>query len=183
MTAIVGLTDGKTVWIGGDSAGCSGSDLSVRADPKVFRNGEFVFGFTSSFRMGQLLRYKFTPPKHRQDQDIFEYMATAFVDGIRQCLKDGGFAKKENETESGGTFLIGYCGRLFAVEGDYQVMECADQYDAVGCGANIARGALFASADSAISPEVRVLLALRAAERHTASVRGPFRVETTPTTA
>jgi hypothetical protein len=51
MTCIVGLVDGGRVWLGGDSAGVSGWDLTVRADRKVFRNGPYVMGFTTSFRM------------------------------------------------------------------------------------------------------------------------------------
>ena len=32
---------------------------------KVFHNGEFIMGFTDSFRMGQLLQYKLQiPPQH-----------------------------------------------------------------------------------------------------------------------
>ena len=62
MTCIVGLIDGNRVWMGGDSAGVSGLDITVRSDPKVFRNGDFLIGFTSSFRMGQLLAFRLRPP-------------------------------------------------------------------------------------------------------------------------
>lgn len=51
MTCIVGLEHNGRVYIGADSAGVSGWDLTVRADKKVFRNGSFLFGFTDSFRM------------------------------------------------------------------------------------------------------------------------------------
>jgi hypothetical protein len=37
MTAIVGLVQAGSVYIGGDSAGVSGMSLTVRADAKVFR--------------------------------------------------------------------------------------------------------------------------------------------------
>ena len=57
MTCIVGLVHEGVVYIGGDSAGVGGMSLTVRADEKVFQNGEFLMGFTTSFRMGQLLRY------------------------------------------------------------------------------------------------------------------------------
>jgi hypothetical protein len=55
MTCIVGLRQGGKVFIGGDSAGISGWDVTVRADPKVFLSGPYAMGFTSSFRLGQLL--------------------------------------------------------------------------------------------------------------------------------
>ena len=50
------------MYIGGDRAGVAGLSLTVRADEKVFQNGEFLMGFTTSFRMGQLLRYSLKPP-------------------------------------------------------------------------------------------------------------------------
>ena len=42
MTCIVGLVEKGNVYIGGDSAGVGGYSLTVRADRKVFRNGDFV---------------------------------------------------------------------------------------------------------------------------------------------
>lgn len=57
MTCIVGLVDGDRVILGGDSAGIAGWHLQLRADEKVFRNGPYAIGFTTSFRMGQILRY------------------------------------------------------------------------------------------------------------------------------
>lgn len=175
MTCIVGFVEGNTIWIGGDSAGVGGLSLTVRADQKVFRNDGMLFGFTTSFRMGQLLRYALKIPDHDPRVDIEQYMATCFIDAVRDCLKTHGCARKESETEHGGTFLVGYKSRLFAIYDDYQIEDSANGYNAVGCGGEIARGALFAS--SGISGRERAELALRAAEQHSAGVRGPFHIE------
>ena len=174
MTCIVGLVHEGTVFIGGDSAGVAGLSLVVRADEKVFRNGDFLMGFTTSFRMGQLLRYKLNPPRRHPDDRVAKYMVVDFIDAVRECLKAGGWASKENETEQGGTFLVGYSGHLFTVEGDYQAGQPEDGYAAVGSGQDIARGSLFATQGQ--EPRSRVLTALRAAERFNAGVRGPFHV-------
>lgn len=131
MTAIVGLAQSGAVYIGGDSAGVSGTSLTVRADTKVFRKSRYLFGFTTSFRMGQLIRYSLTLPKPAGDLDAF--MATTFIDAVRDCLKGGGWAAKENDREEGGTFLVGVRGQLFAVYDDYQVAKAADGFAAVGC--------------------------------------------------
>ena len=168
------VCDQGKVWIGGDSAGVSGWDVTIRADSKVFKNGEFLFGFTTSFRMGQLIQYAFQPPKQMEDQDVFAYMCTTFVDALRSCFKAGGFAKRDSEVESAGTFLVGYRGRLFEISGDYQVGESVDGYLSCGCGREYASGAMFATKDLALSPEERLVLALRAAEHHSAAIRGPF---------
>ncbi|MCA1409268.1 MULTISPECIES: hypothetical protein [Sinorhizobium/Ensifer group] len=176
MTCIVGLINNGSVHIGGDSAGVAGLSLTVRADRKVFRNRDFIFGFTSSFRMGQLLAHSFQPPKRHPEQDVYAFMVTEFVDALRQCLKAGGYAQCHNEGERGGTFLVGYVGRLFKIESDYQVAESVDGFGACGCGEQVALGALFASSDA--PPRERLEIALNAAERFSAGVRGPFHFET-----
>jgi ATP-dependent protease HslVU (ClpYQ) peptidase subunit len=172
MTAIVGLAHRGRVLIGGDSAGVSGLDLTVRADTKVFHNGPYLFGFTTSFRMGQLMHHALKPPPPKQRLERF--MTTRFVDAVRSCLKDGGWARKENDREEGGTFLVGVQGQLFVVYSDYQVGQAADGYAAIGSGDQIAHGALYATAGTDLSPRRRVLLALAAAERFNAGVRAPF---------
>lgn len=172
MTAVVGLVHGGSVYIGGDSAGVAGMSLTVRADTKVFRKKRYLFGFTTSFRMGQLIRYSLKLPKPPRDLDRF--MATTFVDALRDCLKAGGWAAKENDREEGGTFLVGVDGHLFTVYSDYQVAKAADGFAAVGCGDEIALGALFATARTGLRPRRRVMGALAAAERFSAGVRGPF---------
>lgn len=174
MTCIVGIVDGGRVVMGADSAGCSGWAMEIRKDPKLFRVGAFVIGYTSSFRMGQLLRFKFHPADHPATMDCEEYMATLFVDGIRDVFKAGGFAAKEKEQESGGCFLVGYRDRLFKIESDYQVGETLAGFDAVGCGAQLALGAMDATISATISTEERINAALRAAENWSNGVRGPF---------
>lgn len=173
MTCIVGLAEQGTVWMGGDSAGANGSwSLELRSDSKVFQRGPYLMGFTTSFRMGQLLRYSLDPVAPEGDLD--EFMSTAFVDAVRKCLKDGGFAKKDSEREEGGTFLVGVHGRLFTVHDDYQVAEQVTPYAAVGCGADIALGVMYAT--DHLEPSHRLRIALDAAERHSAGVRGPFTI-------
>jgi hypothetical protein len=180
MTCIVGVTDGETVTIGGDSAGVSGWDLTVRADAKVWATKGWAFGFTTSFRMGQILRWSFEPPD-LGGVPLERYMATTFVDSIRQCLKDGGWAKVESGREEGGSFLVGHAGRLFEVRDDFQVGESVVPFAAVGCGASYALGALHVVED--INTEKCVLRALEVAAHCSAGVRGPFHLVTTEPTA
>lgn len=176
MTAIVGLVAGKSIYMGGDSAGIDGYDLVIRADEKVFTVGPYVMGFCGSFRVGQLLRYSLTPPTPRA-KDLPRFMATTFVDAVRKCLNDGGAAFREHGIEQGGTFLVGVKGRLFCVESDYQVGEAEHPFVAIGCGAQIAHGALYAQPKT-MAPKARVIQALEAAQRFSGGVRSPFRVVT-----
>lgn len=174
MTCIVGLVHERKVYIGGDSAGVAGLNLQIRADCKVFTTGKFAFGFCGSFRMGQLLRYSFTPPPRHQDTDLYKYMVTEFINQVRKTLKDGGYAEKHDDSEKGGYFLVGHAGRLFYVESDYQVGEAATPYNATGCGSPFAMGSLFSSKGA---PKKRIEEALAAAQANSAGVRGPFHIE------
>jgi ATP-dependent protease HslVU (ClpYQ) peptidase subunit len=178
VTCIVGYRHGGKVWIGGDSAGVSGYDLTPRADPKVFVRDGIAMGFTTSFRMGQLLAHRLkVPPLPEKRADLMRWMVHDFVDAVRACLKEGGFATKSSEVETGGTFLVGVRGRLFAIESDYQVGEALAPYESVGCGRAYAIGACAVLADREPSrPEALVREALRVAAANSAGVRAPFRV-------
>lgn len=176
MTCIIGVVEGDKVWMGGDSAGITGYGLTVRADQKVFRNGEFLMGFCGSYRMGQILRYAFVPPKHPKRVDVYRYMVTTYVDAVRDALKKGGFARRKEEVEEiDGSFMVGYRGRLFMVEEDYQIAEAVDGFAAIGCGQEIAQGALCVT--DGMDPRKRIRAALDAAERYSAGVRRPFTVQ------
>jgi len=171
MTCIVGIVHREGVIIGGDSAGVTTYRIVRRADEKVFQVGEFIMGFTDSFRMGQILRYSFVPPARGAEDDL-TFMNTKFIDAVRQCLKSGGYARKSDEVESGGTFLVGYKGKLYCVESDYQVGISLEEFEAIGCGEEFALGCLHATPGQ--DPRARAQMALEAAARFSTGVRGPF---------
>ncbi len=179
MTCVVGLKHEGTIYIGADSAGVSDWDMGIRADRKVFRNGSYLFGFSGSFRMGQLLEHALKIPP-REDEPAFGFMCTGFVDAVRECLKAGGYARKEHDQETMGMFLLGTTwGSLYRIESDYQVCEFANAYDAIGCGHAYALGALALGEmdQQHLNPLDRVNAALSVAHQHSAGVRPPFHVE------
>lgn len=177
MTCIVGLAQNGKVYMAADSAGVSGWSLTTQENPKLFRVGKMLIGFTTSFRMGQLLGYTLKVPLHPESMPVEEYMATLFVDAVRECLKKGGYTKVEGQREEGGIFLVGYRGRLFKFDCDFHIGESADSYAACGCGEDLARGAMYALSPHDLEPTTALAVALGAAERHSIGVRGPFRYE------
>jgi ATP-dependent protease HslVU (ClpYQ) peptidase subunit len=180
MTCITGLVEGDKVYLAGDSAVSNDADqLTLRLNKKVFRREDLgmVFGCSGSIRMCQLLHHVFTPPLPGKEEDAEHYMISVFITALRSCFKDGGFAKKEDEQEQGGHFLVGVRGRLFVIESDYQVGEAMDGYVTLGSGGDLARGVLFATRHFDLSPEQRLMLALEAAQHHNTTVRAPFVIE------
>jgi len=176
MTCIVGIEHEGVVWIGGDSAAVAGNDIQRYAGGKVFFNGPFLFGFTSSFRMGNLLRYALKVPDKSPSQDALEFLNTAFVDHLRRLFREHGFLHKdEDEVDEGGAFLIGYENRLYGMEDDFQVFKPLLGYTAMGCGDNVALGALFATRHQK-NQRHRALEALKASAEFCTGVRAPFTI-------
>src|SRR3990167_6139507 len=122
MTCIVGYVDEeKNIWMGGDSAGCTSYNIWERSDEKVFIVDKMIYGFTSSFRMGQILRYSFKRSEHLKGKSDYEYLCTVWIDKLRKVLKDKGFTHVEENEETGGQFLVGYRDTLYAIDNDFQV--------------------------------------------------------------
>lgn len=190
MTCIVGIAVNGAVLIGADSmAGDGHWNRRVRADRKVFKNGELIFGFTSSFRMGQLLEHGLTPPPIQEGMEPYAYAVKLLIPEIRNTLRAGGFMKTENGVETGGTFLVGFRGALFEIDDDFQVAQSTEHFEAVGCGAQYAMGAMHIAYDLAFrQPRKRdevwasdaevarhvLQQGLEAASRFSAGVAGPF---------
>ena len=186
MTCIVGYTDGEVVFLGADSLGGSAHRYNIYKTPKLgdikFRRNEMpdvvvIFGYTSSYRMGDILR-TYDPGKLYPEGDVEGWIIKEFIPSLRGQFKSAGFAKVDSNVESGGDFLLGICGKLFAVQEDFSVLQTEHGYDAVGSGIDHAMGAMHALLpsvkDETMSPQQFLDLALRAAEAHVPTVRGPF---------
>ncbi len=173
MTCIVAIEHEGNVYIGGDSAAAGGWDINEIAFKKVFRNGDFLIGYTTSFRMGQLLEYELSVPKQDEVDDM-RYMVTKFVPAVRELFKNAGFTKTENNREEGGLFLVGYKGKVYRVDDNFQVIQYQGGEYAVGCGYAYALGSL--ETNKFNSPESRILKALEISAFFSNGVRGPFYV-------
>jgi len=177
MTCIIGLKDKDIIYMAGDSAGVCVDTLAIqiRKDMKVFRKKGYVIGFTSSFRMGQILNYNVVFPIYKKTDKItlHEFMVTKFVSVIRKAFKIGGYTSIQNNTEHGGFFLVGYKGCLFEIQCDFQVAELSSDYHAVGCGDGLALGSMY-STKGVLEPLERLHIGLRAAAEYSGGVTGPF---------
>lgn len=173
MTCIVGLETEHGVLLGADSAASNNDGISIRNDTKLFRSGPFTIGFTTSYRMGQLLRYSLNVGAP-DTWDVDRFMATTFVNAVRQTLEDGG-------VETGGTFLVGIAGRLYGIFDDFQISHAAAGFESVGSGGAYALGSLHTSAGLDWDPRQRVIAALEAAAALDPFVAPPFLLEFAPT--
>lgn len=178
MTCIAAVTDGETVWMGGDSAGIDDNlALGLGKETKVWENGGILFGASGSFRVSQVLRWHLEVPPADPKMDPLKYITGPLVDAIRIALENAGALTvwEEDHTESmGGDVLIAYKGRVFELMCDFGVGELIHDYGATGCGGALACGSLATTEEFDLTPKERIVLALEAAERHNAGVRGPM---------
>lgn len=180
MTCIVGLVKDDIIYIGGDSAGVDDDmNFTIRKDKKVFKKDNMIFGFSGSFRMGQILQYSFNIPYHnREFQSDFNYLCSEFIDELIDCFKNKGFATIEDDVVTGGFFLLGYNNNLYHVQNDFQIAKVYRNFNACGCGENYALGALDIILNDNIITEPNDIIkkALMTVEKFSACVKSPFNI-------
>ncbi len=186
MTCIVAIAHEGAVLMGGDAAAVDDTNYAIGtcAEPKVWVAGPVAFGACGSFRVAQLLRWRMNVPMPDPADDALSYVVGPLVDAMRTVLAEGGALttwdtdSTEELTASG--LLLGIAGRVFEVYSDFGVGELVEPYGSVGCGSMLALGALAATEGLRVRPRRRIELALDAAERHSAGVRGPHTIVELP---
>ena len=180
MTCVVGIVENGKVYMGADSAAVSDSSCTIRKDPKLFRKGDMLMGFSGPYRLGQVLRFDLTPPDKPTDMDDYEYLCTLFIEELRNTLDDKGCMSEFNGMDDTGeaNILIGWNGHLYRIDRDFQIGETVDRYDAIGSGEDLARGVLYMLHHKGhmgrSPPKTRMHFALSAAQYHSTAVREPF---------
>lgn len=141
MTCVVAMIEDGKVYMGADHLG---SDGFVKAEfvknDKVFKNGDFLIGYTTSFRMGQILQYSWNPPARSEGVSDDVYFYKHVLDSIHSCFKGNGFGEKRATDWEFGNFLVGWKGRLFEVENAMALEH--EKFASVGSGCYHALGAL-----------------------------------------
>lgn len=174
MTCIVATVSKNMMYMAGDCAGVDSSyNLVHRRDKKIAKVGDFLIGFTTSFRMGQLLIFGFNPPIPKPDQDLMDFMVNDFIGAVRIRLKEGGFTTVKDAVEEGGEFLVAYQGRIFHIHDDFQVEESVWPFAACGCGEPYAKSAMYVLHED-LHPKILLDKALNSASTFSAGVSPPF---------
>jgi ATP-dependent protease HslVU (ClpYQ) peptidase subunit len=170
MSTVIGLMDGKDIYIGADSrASTDDGDIRPVICKKFFKNGPFTIAYVGSVRSGQILMPNFfSPPKNIMD----------LPDAIKeQCEEKGCLCLGPNqESLMACNYLVVYRKKLYEILIDFQLAEIPS-YAAVGCGSSYALGSLYTTENIDMSPEDRITIALKASATFSASTGPPFVVE------
>lgn len=164
MTCIVAIASGGRVWMGADSLITQGDVVTSSKAPKVYEAGGALIGFAGALSHAQAFR-RWASGRKLSAKGLRD---GSLVDSARKFIR----ARFRDEYEAEHIVAIG--GELFVFDCTLGMDEPAEQFAAIGSGAQFALGALFAS--SSARPALRIPTALEAAERFSGSVRRPWSV-------
>lgn len=159
MTVIAALKQGNSMFIGGDRMASEDSLALPMARPKVWSNGDYLFGFAGTLE-GEHLQSKFSPPPVSGDLDTFmqDQMLSA-LDTFYEKWK----VLRDQVDEKGMSLLICVGGLIYEHDPAFLTMTRYDyDYLSIGSGSNYAMGSLY-STEGATSGKARVKLAIESA--------------------
>lgn len=184
MTCITAAVKGGKCAIAADSFGGSASSYQIYKTPKLVRkpvrNGggsiDVLIGYTSSYRMGDILRYLWECPEFSGDAN--EWIVAKCIPSLRCLFESEGFMGKDDSRDSGGDFIFIVDCRIFHIQNDFSVLEPSEGYLSVGSGEYIAVGAMWnEAAREEATAESICSAGMRAAIAHNPYVAGPVIIE------
>lgn len=134
MTCIVAVKIKNEIAIGGDTLGSNGFNKTHYTNKKVFSNGEFTIGYTTSFIMGQVLEHLWRPPARMEGTSTQEYLIVDVIPSIRQCFSNNGINEHKDGLNEGGSFILVFEGDIYEVQPDYSIMKSEQDFVSVGSG-------------------------------------------------
>ena len=121
---------------------------------KIAERGAFLIAGSGEVSPCDIVQHFWNPPKltAADKKDIYHFVITKAMPSMRKCLTENGYDFNEGkgegkeDTEQRFHFLLAVGGELFDVGDDLSVCRTADNWYAVGSGAEYALGALYMGA-------------------------------------
>ena len=192
MTCIVALTNKTGIYMGADMGSVQKDQFRVRYDRKLFEriflDVPTLFGFSGSYRMGQLLSIFNFEDFHinraiQTNDELHLFLIAEFIPKLIKFMEANDCIEKENGTKKlSGDILMGLFNETFSIGRDFQISRYKEPYTAIGSGKKYALGAMHSLATTfkfEQDPEGCILTALSAAT-YDIKVRRPFITETIP---
>lgn len=178
MSCVVAMTNGKTVWMGGDSAVTDNETVTIVNNRKVVLVGDILLGHVGGLRPGQVIEHTKSLQRKRGnkpvDQYVYEWLEAARSQVIKVCPFDSEDEEDLGTQDPDVTFLLGHAGRIYLVDRSWTLIDVAATYFAIGLGAPFAMGALTQLANQPEEDAVRT--ALEVSALFCPSVAAPFYV-------
>jgi ATP-dependent protease HslVU (ClpYQ) peptidase subunit len=168
MTVIAAISDGKKVYMGGDSALSTGDHVFLSADPKVFERDGIVVGFCGSILFGELVALTKFPAKGK---DVDLWVRGDVCEALRMAaIRRGRDISDGDDSEA----ILGIGGQIYVITSGPVAYRVRGSYAAIGSGGPWAEGSLYSTDGGGMSIKERIVTALEAAEIHCSAVRSPW---------
>lgn len=170
MSLIIAIKEKDRIILGADKQVSTGSTKDHTAT-KIWEMTELeggLMGGVGSARASQIIQYSQVIDKNFTGPINTEFVICALVPTIAATLKANGIATTASEEDSctmiPNVFIFAYKEKAWVIWHDLSVVEIVD-YFAIGSGADVARGALFATKEK--NPFERIVTCIDAAAEST----------------
>lgn len=173
MTCIAAIVQNGKSYIAGERGASTDSSIFQIAEPKVWKTGEYLFGYYGTF-MGERLKFNFQPPKMTKNTDLVTFMNSTFLQALHQCYQDW-WIEKHEDTE----LIVVVRGKIFVHNAQDMSMTMYDtDFLAEGSGAEYAVGSLYSTNKLGMNPEERLQIAMQSAITFSPTCVGPIDIVT-----
>jgi ATP-dependent protease HslVU (ClpYQ) peptidase subunit len=178
MTCIVGLEHQGSAYLGSDSFVGNSNFADSCSGPKLHYVGMILFGHAGSVRRSDVLMDRMrisSGPKRPSERWVSKHIIPEMVRVLKE--HDVAFRETNAPPDDNGGSIVAICGHVYEIGCNMGVTRSRYGYAAIGSGYMAALGSLASTLGKL--PHVRIRLALEAAERHTPTVRRPWKIMST----
>lgn len=138
MTTIIAVEHEAGVTLGWDSTTAYGNSIFESEHPKVFANGEVIFGSAGDVRRTNALAHMEVPATDEVGWDVDRYVHDALLPAMLDAFDE----RTVNGNYPEGETLVVVRGRVYEIGNDGCITRRKDRQYAIGSGAAYAYGAL-----------------------------------------
>lgn len=179
MTAIIALTNGKNVWMAGDSF-CGDEDKKdLCKTSKVYKVGPIGIGLCGMVRqeliVEKTIRRLIEEENVKVTHDWLKFELPDIL--VAEMRERHATVDKENQATLGDSaYMIAFGGKIYYLDDDFGIWDSQRKFAAIGSGKQYALGAMAAldKISSELSPEDKVRLCLDCAHDWSIYVCPPY---------
>lgn len=168
MTTIIGIKTESSVLLIGDRRATDGTRYGVLSEPKVFRVGDALIGYSGTLRSLQALKCGLQLRARQDGESPLQYLTGLLVTEMRLTFHD-----RMITDDAPGETIVACGGELYVITTDGSALAPHRGYDAIGSGQDYALGVMYANRHI-VDPRLRLWKAMEAAAEFDSYTGGPF---------
>lgn len=151
MTCIIGVVGQGISIMAADDMASYGDfiRLKLSGSQKLKNHNGMLWGVAGYTASAQVIMYQFKPESMQNEPSVLEYLVTKFVPPLRDLMREHGRLtthKPEAEMWDSRMMVIMH-DTIAVIREDFAVTVCEEEYEAIGSGEEVAKGALAMSRD------------------------------------